>query len=330
MYNRFIEMNTNINLTLDFAVAADEFSEAAVNNPFITWAKAIICDDKPNANNERIPVEEFDNMIRSGIYSPVKMAEEITGHQDALGKPIGTITNLMKSGNQLKALIALWTLERQEAVATLQEMVADGNLPQLSWEIAFSEVEENSDGVKDLHGVVLNGAAVVRQPAYKGRTPIYATAEDINPEGNNLDELEQVKAQLAEALEKIEQLSSNAETISTELDSLKSERDQLLQFKQSVEMASAELEKLASIKAKFVEAGISKDDNYFEDNRNVLLKLEEAELDFFIQNLIAFKNSEASVKSQNGSLPNVGTDNDSVLIKDPRELAKALRNALRS
>ena len=57
-------------------------------NPTVTWAKFILTDDRKNANGERVPKEEFHNLLRTGVHMPVKMAlgEISQGHPDT--KPL--------------------------------------------------------------------------------------------------------------------------------------------------------------------------------------------------------------------------------------------------
>ena len=37
-------------------------------NPFVTWMKFILTDDKPNGNKQVIPENEFDNLILYVFY----------------------------------------------------------------------------------------------------------------------------------------------------------------------------------------------------------------------------------------------------------------------
>ena len=56
----------NLSATLEFISEFGDDNEAMASislNPNFRWAKIRVCDDMPNANNQRIPVEEFDNLI---------------------------------------------------------------------------------------------------------------------------------------------------------------------------------------------------------------------------------------------------------------------------
>lgn len=151
-------------------------------NPTVVWAKFILTDDKKNANSQRIPEEEFKNLMASGIHMPVKMAlgEIKPGHDDS--KPLGVITHLKKivseeGANALVALAALWSDERPSDVQYIKDRFAS-NLPvNISWEILFSDSLWNEEqGSEDLLGTVLKAATVVGEPAYEGRTSFLSVA----------------------------------------------------------------------------------------------------------------------------------------------------------
>lgn len=308
----------------------EQEAEAAVENPFISWAKATITDDLPNLNSHRIPIEEFENMIRTGKLAPVKMAEGgiSMGHKEAYGKPIGTIANLKTNGNRLEALIALWKKERPEDIDHLKAMANSGILPQLSWEIAYDEAIPTETGFTDLHGVILNGVAVVALPAYGGRTAMTAIASvDQNMEENKLEkELEELKVQLEEKLARIVELETKltekeAELLqkNEELSAISAEKEALAQFKQEVESEKLASEKLAGIQQKFSDSKIEKPEKYFVDNRDRLLKMSDEELDFLLQELVSFASEieEASIK-----VPNFHGGNHNI---SARELGRKLR-----
>lgn len=156
-----------------------QFGEAMAStigtDQVITWAKFILTDDKPNENRQRIPAEEFDNIIRTGTFKPVKMAigEIKDGHEDS--RPLGVITNLTKEGNKIIALAALWDHERSGDVNTIKTMVRDGKPVNVSWEILYgNSVIKN--GISDLLDTVLAAATIVGLPAYAGRTQFLAVA----------------------------------------------------------------------------------------------------------------------------------------------------------
>jgi len=409
-----------------------QFGEAIASvvaaDQVVTWAKFILTDDKPNGNKQRVPIEEFDNIIKSGVYMPIKMAlgEIKDGHEDA--KPIGVITNLTKLGNKVIALAALWDHERNDDVSTIKSRVNSGQPVNVSWEILYgnSRIE---DGITALLDVMLKAVTIVGIPAYAGRTQLLAVAAkdkkwspayiqrlpdnsfllkttdgiryfayrdetgkidpsrfpdimdeiakaplpenelksirhqvkklstmitsdasllevlseegDIDTEEYKLDtkELESKVSELeaklalandtllakekeaADALALAEQTKKSVETLEQELTPLR-------QFKEETEAVAAKATKLSGIKAKFGELGLVKDEQYFVDNTEKLLSMDEGSFDFMLQEMVAFKSDgkqsgEAGLKLP--KVPVLSGEKDGNL-SDPKELAAALRN----
>ena len=85
-------------------IKSDYEAEASISlNPNFKWCRVVVTDDKPNANNHRIPNTEFSNLIKSGINAPIKMARgEISGgHAEAWGNPIGALAKLKEEDDML-------------------------------------------------------------------------------------------------------------------------------------------------------------------------------------------------------------------------------------
>jgi hypothetical protein len=90
-------------------------AEASISlNPNVKWMKFILTDDDYNANGQRIPREEFANVIKTGVFMPVKMAygRINEGHEEAF--PLGTLAHLKTNGNTIEGLAALWEREREK------------------------------------------------------------------------------------------------------------------------------------------------------------------------------------------------------------------------
>lgn len=151
-------------------------------NPTVTWAKFILTDDRKNANNQRIPKEEFANLMKSGIHMPVKMAigEISRGHTDS--RPLGVITHLKETpmpdgSSAIIALAALWGEERPADVGFIKDRFGNGQPVNVSWEILYSESSFNNDtNSMDLTDTVLRAATIVGEPAYEGRTQFLSVA----------------------------------------------------------------------------------------------------------------------------------------------------------
>lgn len=318
----------NLNADIEFIepepTSIGEAFSAVSLNPNFQWAKIVVTDDQPNGNKQRIPETEFANLIRTGINAPIKMAEGAISidHKEALGKPIGVITNLIKETNRIIALAAFWKKERPEDVAMLKEMYTKGTPPNVSWEVEYSE-STLIDDIEDLFGTALNGLAIVGMPAYKGRTPFVSMAAqniDSNKESITLDEIEQLKNELAA-------LKAEFEKKEKELNDATAELTDLRTYKETVEKEKTDNEKFAAIKNKFSEAGIEKDEEYFNTKRPVLLGLSDEEIDFMVQEIAAFsKKAEASLRDKKPEVPNfTGTDISDQDLTDPKVLASVLK-----
>jgi hypothetical protein len=297
-------------------------------NPTVTWAKFILTDDRTNGNGQRIPKEEFPNLIKSGIHMPVKMVNgEIEGHPNS--KPLGTITHLKQvttedGSSAIVALAALWGQERPADVKYIKQRFADKQPVDVSWEILFEDSTLNAEtNSEDLHGTVLRAATIVGNPAYEGRTPFLAIAsknaavtdetntEDTLMEAKDLEaRLAELEPKLTEAESQLAQLQSSLTEKDAEIARLTEENtaqlaelDTLRQYKASIEAEAEKIVKLDAIKTKFVEAGLKKDDQYFADHAERFLKMSEDDLNFFVQELVANipadgKSSSASLESQ--------------------------------
>lgn len=410
--------DTTVNTEMDFVVqllteneANVEFHEAnsaTVANPAVTWAKFVLTDDKPNGNNMRVPLEEFPNLIKSGVYMPIKMAKgEIKpGHEVA--EPLGVITNLKsvfseKNGNQIIGLAALWLREREKDVEYLKERAKTKEPITLSWEILYKGFDI-VNGIKELKDTYLKASTIVGRPAYGDRTPILALAEkgssafldelpdtsflyvsekdgikdrkfpymdsngnvdkelltssiselekestqefgellakaneilnnrveeklEHNTEENKLEELETLKTELENTrkdLEAVKALLAEKETAAAEKDA---ELSSLREFKAGIEAKASEDEKLSSIKTKFETAGIAKPEAYFEEKKTFLLGMSDEELDFMLQELVAFaaaKDSKESTATSSTSIPNLGSNRE-VVTSNVKAIAQALR-----
>lgn len=318
MDTKVLKLNTDIELIENLEFAATSL------NPYFQWAKIVVTDDQPNANRKRIPLEEYDNLIKTGIFSPVKMDYgSIAGHDEAKGKPIGVISQLSKETNKVIALAALWKYERESDIAMLKDMYTKGTPPQVSWEIAYSDSKVNEDGIEDLIGTSLFGLVVVENPAYTGRTPFVAMSENTNQEVTSVEELEALKAKIKELEEALSAKTQELEDTQRELSELKT-------YKESVEKEEADNKRFAEIVKRFKDSGINKDDTYFAEKRESLLELSESQLDFMIQELVAFSQklaeSEVEKKNKGPQVPPL-TNLDNIDLSDPKAIGRMLRES---
>jgi len=329
--NKAIFHSKDLNLLSLTNDSTDDLSDAEASvslNPSFLWTKFVLTDDKPNENKQRVPKEEFANLIKSGVFAPVKMSfgEINEDHDDAF--PIGVITHLKEQDDKVLGMAALWSRERQEDVLKIREMVKNGDLPQLSWEILFEKSEQDETGVEALSNTVLRAVTLVSMPAYAGRTPIYAAAsKNTNSEENSVEELEKLQARVSELEQSLATKDEEVSSLNAKIAEMETENVSLKEFKSAIETEKLLAEKLASIKQKFADAGLSREDKYFDENKESLLSLAESTLDFMIQELVAFSNkTETSASKEKKEVPVFGADSDADY-EDPKKLAEMLRKS---
>lgn len=355
----------------DFSLVEDQLKDEAFSsitlNPTLKWMKFILTDDQPNGNKQRVPKEEFENLIKSGINMPIKMAFGTIkeGHDDSF--PIGVITHLKEVGNKIEGLAALWYKERKEDVEFLRSMFDQGSTPQVSWEIPY-ENSEIVDGIETLRGTALRAATIVGMPAYAGRTPIiamastkvgtivekidkqeeltkeefealddyYTKARKLSSESSledlkNMEELEKVQKDLAEAQDRVKELEAELRSETDAKAAIEKEKQDLAEYKEAVEAEKARGKKLESIRTKFTDAGIKKDDEYFESNEDMLLGMDDTALEFMIQEWVAFASASSNdeeeedddKESNSSRIPNFSASKNSFNIKEAAEALRA-------
>jgi len=341
-----IELNSNVvevNLGVDSSkenfkeLIEESASTSIMSNPMVTWAKFILTDDKPNKNGVTLPQSEFANIIKSGIHMPIKMANEDIAENHDESIPIGVITNLKQVKNQIIGLAAFWNKERTNDVELLKEKFASGEQINVSWEIACHE-KELEDGGIEIENASLRAATIVGLPAYGGRTPILEMASKNKQEDEILDELKELQ-------DKLEAVTAERDSLQEEITELKSSEDEaerdaqlkelqdeletLRKFKQEVDAEKERTEKLSSLKQKFVEAGIEKDEEYFVENSERLIGMTEEAFDFMLQELVAFApKGEQKASEKKAKTPNFQTGSNGNDELTEKELAIALRESL--
>jgi len=117
-------------------------------------------------------------------------------------------------------------------------------------------------------------------------------------------ELEQLKQRVAELEAKLAAAEASLQEKETAFASLETEKKgmetqlaELKAFKDQIDAEVAKAEKMDGIKAKFAEAKLNKDEAYFSENAEKLLSLDEATLDFMVQEISAFS-AQASKKDE--------------------------------
>lgn len=176
-----------------FETAIAEFTEIpnpaaseGYKHPFLTIAKFVLADNKPNQNRQGIEVDDFDEVIQSAIDMPVKMNFiQRTGLQNHIGSiPIGHIKSVEKieenGVHKLIATAALYSDEYPEEISYLKDQFekaarGEGKFPGISYEMAFAD-SVTKDGNQWLKKLVTLAATFVKTPAYGSRTALLALA----------------------------------------------------------------------------------------------------------------------------------------------------------
>lgn len=314
----------------------EDYAEAAVSaNPYFTWAKFILTDCYPNKNKQKVPIEEFGNIVRTGLFAPIKMARGSINDGHDFAEPIGAITHLKVVDDKVVGLAALWDRERPEDVEYIRELYERGEPLNLSWEILYkdSEMEEDVQVLKD---VSIVGATFVRMPAYAGRTPVVALASETEKtEEENMDEktvetLEQEVNVETEAVDTKEEITNQeldyrklyeeASLRLTELESKLQEYERTLKELEDkyneASSALAEELRLKEIKALFRSYGIEKPEDFFESKKSELVKMDREALEFVLQEALSglpAKSSEASISVPPLKASNPIVDKDEIL-----------------
>ena len=306
----------DVKLVLDDSSIDEMAAEASISlNRNVAWAKIVLTDDDFNANKQRIPRDEFSNVIKTGLYMPFKMtAGEIGDHPDSI--PIGVMAHLKTNGNTVEALAALWKTERDTDVAMLQERYKSQKPIDVSWEISYTEKEEEEAGTT-FKGVSMNAITIVENPAYKGRTSVTALSsknKENNEDGSNMDTIaldkheELMKTQREEFETKVSDAEAKVQTLSTELDELKPKYKELAEFKQESDEKTAKAEKLENIKTKFKDAGLEVKEEYFTEKEEIFLGMTDAQLDFVVQELVSLASKKENDNEETASISLTSTD----------------------
>ena len=316
---------------VDFVEEDDEqLAEAAIAaNHSFNYLKFILTDDEPNANKQRIPKDEFESVIRSGFFTPLKMAKGGIKEGHELSEPLGVITHLKEKDNQIRGLAALWSEERPEDVKLIREAYAEKRPLNISWELGYAASSFEEDGTENLHGVTLRAATLVGMPAYKGRTPVIEFAGE-KKEDTDLDELEKTQKELEDTKELLSKSQEELDALKEQMKEFEgqaAELEDLREFKAEIDKEIEEEKAMDVIRTQFADAGIEKDEEYFSENRERLLAMAKEDLEFMLQELVAFSAKEEKEEDDDDEaglkVPNARNKQEKILT--PQELAKRLK-----
>lgn len=354
----FITDIVQLNIDGDKSDLPKEVLAAISKNPTLRWIKFVLTDDAPNANKQRIPKEEFSNLVKTGIHMPIKMSQGYIRDGHEYSVPIGSITSLVERDHFVEGIAGLWGKEYPGEVSLLQELSAsEDEQPQLSWEILYKGSRVEDDGVEAFSDTALAAATVVGMPAYEGRTPITLMASkesnsDYRIKTEELDNMEEELKKLQSRVSELESenktledslasLKEEHDTLKSEHDTLSTEKDELAEFKEEIEAAKEKEEKLERVKSLFSESGVELPAEFLEDEekREKLLAMDYSQLEFLMQDLAIFASdeegegdeedegeSEASkVKKHLGSKNTLNPKGERVKEMTPSQIAKAMK-----
>jgi hypothetical protein len=319
--------------TVDFVEDDDEqLAEAAIAaNHSFNYLKFILTDDEPNANRQRIPKDEFENLIRTGFFTPLKMARGGIREGHDLSEPLGVITHLKKYDNQIRGLAALWSEERPDDVKFLKEAYSKKRPLNISWELGYTASTFEEDGTENLHGVTLRAATLVDLPAYKGRTPVIQVASE-QKEDTDLDELEKLQKELDDTKEALSEANDELKTLKEQIKEFEgqaAELETLREFKEQIDKEVEAEKALDAIKDLFTEAGVEKDEEYFAENRERLLAMSQEDIEFMLQEIVAFSAKEEEEEEEDDEaglkVPNARNKQEKTLT--PQEIARKLKES---
>jgi len=306
----------DVKLMIDKLEIDEMAASASISlNPNVAWMKFSLTDDGYNANRQRIPREEFANVLKTGLFMPLKMAvgEISEGHDETF--PLGVMTHLKTENNSIQALAALWDRERHEDVEFLKKRYNEGKSIDISWELTYTDEIAEDEGTT-LKNVSMNAATIVGIPAYQGRTTTLALSSK-GIEGDSMDTIELTEhnklmdEQKQKHDEKLAELQASLDSVQKELNELKPKYDELAQYKQTIEEAEAKKIKLSALRQKFVDANLNITDDYFNERAETFAEMKDEQLEFFIQELIAaFKpveDGKASISITTTTVPPIKT-----------------------
>jgi hypothetical protein len=281
-------------ITIQSTAIFDREALASVQSPILSKLNFVFTDDKPNANKQGVPLKAFDNLIDTGILMPVKMAEGGISRGHAGTTPLGVIAgmskNLSDDTNQVLGNAALWSKERPEDINLLKECYASGDPVNISWELVYTDSTIDEDGVEWINDPIVRSATIVGSPAYMGRTPMTSVASN----EENMEELEQVKADLLAAQSQITALTETLATSNAELEGLRT-------YKASAELKEQESALLSARLSAFAEVGIQYTPEDVEAKKAMWLKLDQESFDYLVSELKTSKSAketEASTKTE--------------------------------
>src|SRR5688572_27337884 len=178
-------------LTLDGSLRAT----ASQTHPLQTNLEFVFTDFLPNKNKQGVPIEEADNLIRTGVDMPVKAdfrGKKLGDHPFSF--PVGHITAMEQRADRVIGRAVMYKDEFPELASYLEKASAGEKGVHFSWELYHEDDNVDDAGVQWLRNCVVAATTIVANPAYGDRTSLLAIAS--TELQNRIEELERQIASL--------------------------------------------------------------------------------------------------------------------------------------
>jgi hypothetical protein len=280
-------------------------AELNKQNPFLKEVELILTDFEPNSNREGIPRSEAQNIIKTALYTPIKIAiseTDYAGHKNAV--PIGPITSVYEDTHDgkpvIKAKAIIWTDEYSDVYDILKAQSSEREYIGTSWEIYYeSATAEN--GVNWLNNVIFAGTCIVDVPAYGDRTKLLSKVAEKQMNELN-DQIEQLQTQLTERENELNELRK-------EVDAYKAEAH-----------AKAQAEKRQNVVARLLKAGFTQAEA--DEKIEFYVSLDDAVFDKIVTDFVRTRTEASKNLNHDTVIPEVGGSHTPL---SPKQLAQEFK-----
>jgi hypothetical protein len=284
-------------------------AETTNANPLLKEIELILTDFEANANKEGIRQDEADNIIRTALHTPIKIAvagDTWVGHKGAI--PVGPIIEVYKDVHNdkpvIKAKAILWSDEFKDVYSLLKSQAGEREYIGTSWEVYYEDSKEE-DGVNWLSNVTFAGTCIVDTPAYGERTKILKVAEK--------EMVEELKAKITELEATLQEKESELNGLREENNAFKAEAD-----------AKAKAEKRQNVATRLIAAGMSQSE--IDEKLDFYLEFDAEKLEKIINDFSKVK-AQASVKDTQPAV--IPEPTSSPTAYDSKTLASELKQLLK-
>lgn len=307
---------------------------ASENHPAKQLLSFVFTDYKPNRNKQGVPREEAQNIIATAEHMPVKMnfsSRKPKGHLGAI--PIGPIVSLREEEDRIVGEAVVWKDEMPDVASYLEKASAETGGVQFSWELYYANSNIDADGVQWLRDIVTAGITVVDTPAYQGRTPLLAIAEEqfMDELQKKIEELTTQVANLTSAVaekdQKIADLEKSVAEMTGAKETLEKEVSELRDFKATAEKEKADAEILSGRKQQMAEAGLDMGEETFNKRKDMFLAMSDEAFKAYVDDLVAVGKSEKKAEASDKRIviPDPVTNSGGTSGVSIKDMAKALR-----